>query len=99
MSKNRPLSYDKITQQQKFRLLYLISNEKMTVKEVTIIFMKAADDLKINYSTAKTIIFFNKKDKNSNYTFYRSSLFSSETLGNQQVSYKHYEKEMEIKKI
>ena len=99
MSKNRPLIYDRITQQQKFRLLYLISNEKMTVKEVTIIFMKAADDLKINYSTAKTIIFFNKKYKNSNYTFYRSSLFSSETLGNKQANYKHYEKEMEMKKI
>ena len=61
MGKNRPQKYDKITHQQKFKLLSMIFKDGKSVKEVTIIYIQAASSLKINYSTAKTIMFFYRK--------------------------------------
>lgn len=61
MGKGRPEKYNRITNQQKFMLRRLIVNEKQTVKQVKLALIQAAQAIKINYSTAKTIMFFFRK--------------------------------------
>ena len=61
MGKGRPEKYNRITHHQKFMLRRLIVKEKLSVKQVLLSIMKAALSLGINYSTAKTIMFFSRK--------------------------------------
>ena len=57
--------YSKITPQKKFHLLNLVLREKMLIKEVIYRFFQAAKIVGINYSTAKTILFFNRNGDKS----------------------------------
>ena len=61
MKKGRPEIYNRISQRQKLRFLFLVSHDKMSVKKVIFISTKASYEANINYSTAKTILFLYRK--------------------------------------
>ena len=57
--------YSKITPQKKFHLLSLVLRQKMLIKDVLLVLIKAAKIVDINYSTAKTILFFHRNGDKS----------------------------------
>jgi hypothetical protein len=55
-SKKRSKRYDKISHKVKIQLLKSVLCDKREIKEVASLYMQTADDLNINYSTAKTLM-------------------------------------------
>jgi hypothetical protein len=81
--------YNKITQQKKFHLLTLFHQRHYSLKKVTHPSIQAAAEAGINYLTAKTIVFFHKKEHRS-YQF-KFENAKAHFLAEETASYMDYE--------
>lgn len=63
-SRSQSQRYSRIPMITKRRLIKRVLQEGMSIKEVTVIWSQAAQQLRINYSTAKTILFLFRRRHN-----------------------------------